>query len=110
MSEEKVVEVPEEYLNSLKLSQMRADICKMAMNIKDAKSIENCHFFIRHIYVEELIESPCTVDEIAEEASNNLLYAILTLFKAETKETRVKSQAVKCFESEIEFRKENGLC
>ena len=109
MNKEKTVEVNEEYLESLQISRMRADICKMATDMKSVKDIRDCYYIMNHRYSKEIIERSCTVDEIAEEISNNLLYTILSLFRAEAEETRVKEQVVKYFEEEIELRKSCGL-
>lgn len=109
MNEEKTVEVTEGYLNSLQLSRMRADICKMAMEIKDQKSIEFAYFFMNHKYIKELIDEPCTIKEMAEDIPNHLLFTILSLFKAEQEDWIIKKQVIKYFEEEIESRERLGI-
>lgn len=54
MNEEKAVEVTEGYLNSLQLSRMRADICKMITGMEVSKNIESCYYFIKYLHGKEL--------------------------------------------------------
>lgn len=54
MNEEKTVEVTEGYLNTLQLSRMRADICKMITGMEVSKNIEFCYYFIKCLHDKEL--------------------------------------------------------
>lgn len=54
MNEEKTVEVTEGYLNSLQLSRMRADICKMITGMEVSKNIEYCYYFTKGLYDKEM--------------------------------------------------------
>ena len=104
MSEEKTIEVSEEYLESLKLSCMRADICKMVMDIKDPKSIKVCYYFMRYRYDKELIDQPRTIEEMTEDLSDGLLHTLFLLFKSEPEDYTVKRQVLKFFEEEMKIR------
>ena len=53
MNEEKTVEVTEGYLNTLQLSRMRADICKMITSMESSKNIKHCYYFIKCLHDKE---------------------------------------------------------